>query len=548
MSQYAPNNKLYTENQTIPNQLEYPILGAAGAGTRRRDKTSFYRSGDGSLEELINATSVAGNPGIESGAGDVRTTSIDPDQKNEILGIPSFLSYPSDLGKNRRFHHFVVFNIYQGSSDTVRTNSRKANQITSSLLAKGGIQFNNQGGQGGASPENQTDIYNNLIKAGYSPSQANQFSKALFSGITGLEGIGLKSDENIGALDNLAQGAYSNPFGVDPETQQALDTASLMYAVPVGAAVNVAGGVVQGAKAFGDGVVNTYEFASSFFATTNRDKLEDANKNPKNFNQRGASGRLVNRPKEEQNILLANQRFNNANIKSKDTIALYMPQKFAINDQMVYSEEDMGTSKMLLDALSGKRGAVSALLEKTGRKGISDAVGLIGQMAQNSNQIIGGAVNEIAAEANLAAVRAAATRTVQNPRKEMMFRDVNIRTHAFSFDFMPRNEQEAETVLNIIRMFRYHAHPGLQGGGGHFYTFPAEFEMTFYTIQEPSGMVVVNDNLPKMPRLALQSVSVDFSAAGDFKTFTDAKPAFIRLELGFQEMEQLTNEHIVHGY
>jgi hypothetical protein len=59
---------------------------------------------------------------------------------------------------------------------------------------------------------------------------------------------------------------------------------------------------------------------------------------------------------------------------------------------------------------------------------------------------------------------------------------------------------------------------------------------------------VINDNLPKLPRLALQSINVDYAAAGDFKTFTDSKPAFIRLELGFQEMEQLTNEHIVHGY
>jgi hypothetical protein len=59
---------------------------------------------------------------------------------------------------------------------------------------------------------------------------------------------------------------------------------------------------------------------------------------------------------------------------------------------------------------------------------------------------------------------------------------------------------------------------------------------------------MTNDNLPKLARLALQSVAVDYAAAGDFKTFPDGKPAFIRLDLGFQEMEQLTNEHIIHGY
>lgn len=532
MPQYTPNNKYYSENQTVPNQLEYPILGAAGSGARKRDKLSFYRPGESSLEELIKAS--AGNLGSEfSNEHEFGTVNIDPDQKNEILGIPAFLSYPSDLGLNRRFHHFIVFNIYQGTSDQVRLKTREYNQATSSLLAKGGVQFSTQSGGGKSESGQQNDVYNTLIRAGFSQQQANDYSRFLFGGSGG---AGITTDERIGAIDNLLQGALSNANGVDPTIAgNVLD--------PL-AGLKVGGAAIDFAVQAGR---STVEYAQSLVQSTNRDNLADASRNPKNFNQRGVSGRAVNRPEKDQNILLANRRFNNANVKSKDTICLYMPQKFSINDQLIYSEEDMGTSKMLLDALTGKRGAASALMEKIGRRGISDVIGKIGEAASNVPGV-GGALNETLQETNSAAVRAAATRTVANPRKEMMFRDVGVRTHSFSFDFAPKNEKEAETVLNIIRMLRYHAYPGLQGGGGHFFTFPAEFELTFFTIQGDSGMVVVNDNLPKLPRLALQSVSVDFSAAGDFKTFTDAKPAFIRLELGFQEMEQLTNEHIVHGY
>lgn len=553
----------YTENQTVPNQLEYPILGAAGAGARQRDKLSFYRSGQSSLEELINTTSVAGNIGTEFADKDTNSLVTSPDQKNEILGIPSFLSYPSDLGKNRRHHHFVLFNIYQGTSDQVRLETRKTNQLSSSLLAKGGWQFANQ--TFGGNIRTAKRLKNNLISAGYSDAQAEEYLKAL----QGRDGISsFTSDERIGAFDNYVQGGPSQEelnvrgnlqaLGIEDKYNGMADAIStgaeffrylrLTTLDAPRAATAIAANAAMGAgKVAAEATLNIADFAASYVRASNRDNLAESNKNPKNFNQRGASGRYVNRPKQEQNVLLANRRFNNANIKSKDTICLYMPQKFSINDQLIYSEEEMGTSKMVLDALTGKRGAASALLEKVGRRGVSDVISAIGSKA-GSIPGVGAAVNEVANELNLGAVRAAAERTVQNPRREMMFRDVGIRSHSFSFDFAPRNEKEAETVLNIIRMLRYHAYPGLQGGGGHFFTFPAEFELTFYTIDDSNGMVVVNDNLPKLPRLALQSVSVDYSAAGDFKTFTDAKPAFIRLELGFQEMEQLTNEHIVHGY
>ena len=268
-----------------------------------------------------------------------------------------------------------------------------------------------------------------------------------------------------------------------------------------------------------------------------------------NFEQVGISGKKVRRNKNEQSILLANRRFNFANTKSKDTICLYMPQKIMFNDQLLYSEEEMGNAKLALQTAMGKRGAPSALLEKAGTNKISSIVDQI-------TQGIG------LGPVNLQGVRNATTRTVSNPRREALFKDVGIRSHSFTFEFAPRNSQEADTVLNIIRMLRYHAYPGLLGGGGHFYTFPAEFEMTFYTVSkaitsttrsglaqaDSFGAVTVNDNLPRMPRLALVSVTVDYSNAGDYKTFHDGKPAFIRLDLQFQEMEQLTNEHIIHGY
>lgn len=427
-----------------------------------------------------------------------------------MLGIKSFLSYPSDLGTNRRYHHFIVLNIYQGTSDEIRMQTRESNQATSALLAKGGFQA----GSLITSGDGRTVIRSRLIEAGYNLEQAD----AIIENLTTKSG-GLTSDERIGVADNALQGLYNNIQANAAEEGGG------------GFAANVGGIVSAGESIISDTGTQIAAFAKRITDANIRDNLDPANQAPMNYDQKGISGRNVNRSSKEQNILRANRRYNNANVKSKDTICLYMPQKFSIADQLIYSEESMANNKMILDALTGKRGGASALIENRATQGLNELVAQVPMVG----------------DLNLGAVKSAVTRSVENPRREMLFKDVGIRSHSFTFEFAAETPQESQTILDIIRMLRYHAYPGLQGGGGHFFTFPAEFEMTFYTIDE-SGVVFENDNLPKLPRLALQSISVDYANAGDFKTFVDAKPAFIRMDLTFTEMEQLTNEHIIHGY
>jgi len=496
-------NRVYTENQSIPTDLEFPTIASFG----RVNTTPFQRRE--TLDDLIKKSS--GNrssydPNFDGIVGSENS-------KNEFLDIPSFLYYPRDLGTNRRYHHFMVFNIYQGSSDSVRVAERQINQYTSALLASGGAQYGSQ-----LKGEANGNVAVSLAQAGFTPEQIQQFAKA-FAGTTSAQLIlnGITANERINAADLILQGWANNV---------------------VSGNINGSGVISGSAGAIYDlgaeSLSQLGEYFVKFVEAESRNYLKEENQVKRNEDQVGVSGRRVNKKKSEQNILLANRRFNFANVKSKDTICLYMPLKISFNDSLIYSEEEMGMAKAAMGTIMGKRGSASALVEKAGTSTVS---GLVDQ-----------ATNTVNLESvNLQGVRNSTTRTVSNPRREMLFKDVSIRTHNFSFEFAPRSPEEADSVLNIIRMLRYHAYPGLLGGGGHFFTFPAEFEATFYTIDE-SGAVVANDNLPKLPRLALTSVAVDYSGAGDFKTFIDAKPAFIRLDLGFQEMEQLTNEHIIHGY
>lgn len=497
-------DKIYIENSsTAVGNRDYPLVAAMGDNSRSKP---YMRNEN--FQDLITANTRRPDASYD-------LSSIDPKAQNEFLDIPSFLYYPQDLGRNQRYHHFMTFNIYQGTSDQTRLVQRNINQMTSAMLAKGGgLQFGSQI----KGSETIDSNYVTLTQAGFSPEQIQEFLKSFEGSSAALRAFGITSDERINSFEQALQGKLQNLF--HESKAEGSNVVGALYDTVTGF--------------FGDAGKEAFGYFVELLEATNRDMLDPANQPKRNFDEVGVSGKKVNRQKSEQNILLANRRFTFANVKSKDTICLYMPLKFSINDQLVYSEEEMAGAKGVMDALMGKRGGFSGVFEKAGTKTISD---MVDKLATGINL----------ESTNIQAVRNAATRSVSNPRREVMFKDVGIRSHSFSFDFYPKNADEAQTVLNIIKLLRYHAYPGLRGGGGHFFTFPAEFEVTFNTIT-PEGIVATNDNLPKLARLALQAVSVDYAAAGDYKTFPDGKPAFIHLDLQFQEMEQLTNEHIIHGY
>jgi hypothetical protein len=425
--------------------------------------------------------------------------------ENQFLQIPQFLQYPQDLGTNPRYQHFVVFNIYQGDSDEVRLEKRKVNRVTSALKASGFTE-NFDG-----STASRLAVYEQLEAVGGSTSDFEAFEKALNTVTPGLSGNNIEN--LVTALGNAVKGVFGFDTPVLNQNGIPVDSFDQLYQT-----------FNDILTSFGD----TVEDVGNLISGYNPEIFEE----PNNLTPK-ASGRSV-ATTYDKSILIANRRYNNANIKSKDTIALYMPLKFSTNDNLVYGEDEMGGVNLLFGVVSQSPGALSAAIERALVRGVADKIG----------SLVGKITNE---DINIGGLRSALRRNAPNPRREMLFKDVALRTHTFDFAFSPKNETEAEMVMNIIKMFRFHAHPTLQDTGGYFFEFPAEFEMTFYTIDSAGG-VFVNDNLPSLPKMALTGVAVDYSGAGEFKTFYDAKPAFITLSLTFTEMEQLTSEHIIQGY
>lgn len=130
-----------------------------------------------------------------------------------------------------------------------------------------------------------------------------------------------------------------------------------------------------------------------------------------------------------------------------------------------------------------------------------------------------------------------------NPRKEQLFKDVNFREFNFTYTFAPRNQQEAQTVEEIIYQFKFHAHPSLRESGANMlYNYPSEFDIVHYYNNQP------NPNLPKHATSILKNVSVNYAPNGHYNVNSDGFPSQIQLSLQFEEVALLTKKDIAQGY
>ena len=236
--------------------------------------------------------------------------------------------------------------------------------------------------------------------------------------------------------------------------------------------------------------------------------------------------------------------------KSKDTCFLYMPHK--INNLSLQSYD---TPSLLFGALATQAGtdiaqAVNAIkesgdFEKAGGK-LMEMFGaaspiilrkLVG-MADSVASIIG-------IDTELEATATQLLGQTINPRKEMVYNSPELRTFEFTYEFYPRNANEAKMVRNIIKLFRFHAAPMLQSGG-NFLVPPSIFTLKFY--KRSGADVVENPFLLKMRDCALTEVNVDFTPNGNFTAFGDGSPVSTTMSLTFKEVDINVKDDILEGY
>ena len=222
--------------------------------------------------------------------------------------------------------------------------------------------------------------------------------------------------------------------------------------------------------------------------------------------------------------------------RTNQTIALYMPNTLVFADSQTYDVVNL--NKIGSIAALGNIGASilgKGPISKEDYRNLTPfAAAILGQYFLGN--------------ANL--INAATTGVVSNPLLEMIYNGPSgMRNFQFDFSFYPRNENEADEVIQIINQFRFHQAPEIAvDGGGAFLRPPSEFDIEFHY----NG--TANPNIPKISTCVLTSLNVDYSPGGPFTAYEvpgddtprvggTGTPTAIRLTLSFTETEMMTKEN-----
>ena len=214
-------------------------------------------------------------------------------------------------------------------------------------------------------------------------------------------------------------------------------------------------------------------------------------------------------------------------------ITMHVPQSIVTQYQADWNAEELGVA-----------GAI------TNRRVNQTAVSEVGQLMGRG--IIAGAANIPRGmglgEADFISTINAASRKVNNPFKEQLFKSIGFRKFAFQYSFSPRSTNELADVEEIIKTFKYHMHPDISPGQ-MFLQYPSEFKIEFLYAGD-DGVVRTNQHLPKISSLALTDVKITYGPDGMFNTIQDTYGAAseITMELSFVELETLTANRIAEGY
>ena len=127
-----------------------------------------------------------------------------------------------------------------------------------------------------------------------------------------------------------------------------------------------------------------------------------------------------------------------------------------------------------------------------------------------------------------------------NPRNEQYYNGPGFRSFSYTFDFYPKNAEEAYDVQKIVKLFKYHSSPAMEEAktSGRFFIAPSEFEIHYMFKDRP------NPHLHKVSRCVCTDVDVRYGPEAQFSTFDDGQPVTTQLTLNFTELEFITKEKI----
>ena len=224
------------------------------------------------------------------------------------------------------------------------------------------------------------------------------------------------------------------------------------------------------------------------------------------------------------------------------SISLYMPATVGLQQESKYGEAEIGASvataiasykgynegQGFLNTIGTTSGALGDAISETGANALKSALDAGAAGAKASQEIANG--------------------KVFNNRMEVVFEGISRREFSFTFKMMPKSQNEALMVRQIVNQFRFYMAPSFDGAPSTSRTFivPATFDIEYHY----SGGV--NSFLNKISTSVLKTCNVTYGGerVQFFKPIQGdgASPVETQIELNFQELEVITREKINEGF
>ena len=246
-----------------------------------------------------------------------------------------------------------------------------------------------------------------------------------------------------------------------------------------------------------------------------------------------------------ESAILNRSNFFRTTKRTKDTIALYMPDTLTFDYKQGFNTtsvtKDLGLPGGLIQA-----GASLIDQLKSNASGLEK----LGNMSPFAAEAV---KSKFGGDTLFTALTSATGGALAvNPQLEVIYQSPSFRNFRFQFMFYPRSEKEASDVLDIIDLFRYHQAPEIMTSSyGRYLIPPSEFEIEFYY----GGQL--NPNIHSIGNCVLTDIALDFAPNGyqSYETLglipqkgKTGMPVAIRMDLSFQETEIQTKSSLRNEY
>ena len=174
-------------------------------------------------------------------------------------------------------------------------------------------------------------------------------------------------------------------------------------------------------------------------------------------------------------------------------------------------------------------------------EGITEGIGAAGQAAQNVAGAFGD--NKKALAAVIAGMAAGGqdllTRTtgaVANPNLELLFNGPELRTFSFQFLLAPRSQEEAKTIIQILRFFKQGMAP-IRTKSRLFLKSPHTFQLSYRNSKGQD-----HKYLNKFKECALANFGVNYTPNGNYSTYEDGVMTAYQMTMTYRELNPIYND------